>query len=900
MANNTLTQLNQLQISFKKLLGKAHTNPNFEWFNETLPSSIQLSSDYIFGQSIPSLTTTPANYTITQNSSGQNVVETVTFTLEEIAASQYDASHTSVINGTTIDQQAEDSENTSQIHAYKLVLPSDYTTLSSNPNEGSDPFTNSKVVADTTGALQIIPESFGVGYRPIVNDSTGTSLSILGEENWVLDPYIGVLWVQDRGGSLKTPASVTASIYIGDFVTDALGNAGDTVDLHFSASEGGGFSFANAATASFESGSAGITVTATPASNKITIGANTDNVNFNHISASGDIVLGTISQLTSTNLDSTGQEYGNVDLATVDVYDEFWNIPVGTFKAYGLRVGSGSYTDASDEHFSLLQLGTNYIIGGSGATDNARAGLNFILSGSGNQGTTHKLRFFADDAGNEILRFGYNDFLIKGTDDVDSDLSEKGLEFNSSNFKIYSGSGTTTVFDVSRQTKAATFAGEVTATGGFVGSLEGTASVASQVVLTDDDNGVAFRPIVFANPATGASTLYTDETTLSYQPSKGQLNVGYNANFLALQSSSIQSLIQGNTFNFLTATTSEFSDLTTINIGNADITVNIYNSASIDGDLTVGGQIYGTSSYALSASKVYVTDNESTNANYPIVFHGGTADGYVDLQSDESTFTWNPGVAGGTLTLGNEGSLIIINTGSINTTSTTFDLLMAGPTTINAFGTANTLNIGSTTAGTATIKNTSIILGTQNTDKTIVSGTLEVKGGAIGTDDATFNLLNNTATTINFGGAATNITMGAANGTVNIAGSASIAGDLIVRGNVTSINTTELNIEDQFILLNSGSVEQDGGIIVQTDGNANGTALFYDNSSNRWALAQSSSVAWNAVSATAHQYVVSVSSSNTTPTGNPANFGLDDASWYGMMYVDTTDTTNGGLYIYLP
>jgi len=144
--------------------------------------------------------------------------------------------------------------------------------------------------------------------------------------------------------------------------------------------------------------------------------------------------------------------------------------------------------------------------------------------------------------------------------------------------------------------------------------------------------------------------------------------------------------------------------------------------------------------------------------------------------------------------------------------------------------------------------------------------------------------------------------MGAANGTVNIAGSASIAGDLIVQGAVTSINTTELNIEDQFILLNSASSDpnSDGGIIVQTDGNANGTALFYDNSSNRWALAQSSSVAWNATSATAHQYVVSVSSSNTTPTGNPANFGLDDASWYGMMYVDTSDTTNGGLYIYLP
>lgn len=163
-----------------------------------------------------------------------------------------------------------------------------------------------------------------------------------------------------------------------------------------------------------------------------------------------------------------------------------------------------------------------------------------------------------------------------------------------------------------------------------------------------------------------------------------------------------------------------------------------------------------------------------------------------------------------------------------------------------------------------------------------------------------YDILNTNVTTLNIGGAATTINMGAAAGTVNIAGSASIAGDLTVQGAITSINTTDLNVEDQFILLNSGSVEQDGGIIVQTDSSANGTALFYDYSSNRWALAQSSSAAWNATSAVAQQYVVSVSQSAAAPTGNPSNFGLDNASRYGMMYVDTSDTTNGGLYIYLP
>ena len=114
---------------------------------------------------------------------------------------------------------------------------------------------------------------------------------------------------------------------------------------------------------------------------------------------------------------------------------------------------------------------------------------------------------------------------------------------------------------------------------------------------------------------------------------------------------------------------------------------------------------------------------------------------------------------------------------------------------------------------------------------------------------------------------------------------------ITVQGTTTSINTDQLLVEDPFILLASSSSDPDtdGGIIIQTNASAQGTALFYDNSSNRWALAQSSSVAYNAASATAHQFVVSVSSSAANPTGAPSNFGLSGNSLLGMMYVATTD-----------
>ena len=137
--------------------------------------------------------------------------------------------------------------------------------------------------------------------------------------------------------------------------------------------------------------------------------------------------------------------------------------------------------------------------------------------------------------------------------------------------------------------------------------------------------------------------------------------------------------------------------------------------------------------------------------------------------------------------------------------------------------------------------------------------------------------------------------MGAANGTVTIAGSASIAGDLIVQGTTTSIQTENLNVSDQFILLASGSTgTSDGGIIVQSGSNGVGTALYFDANANRWAVNPANTVNWNDTSLTPKQYVVSVSASAAAPLSTPLDFG-DSSEYYGMMHVNTG---NGDIYIY--
>ena len=64
---------------------------------------------------------------------------------------------------------------------------------------------------------------------------------------------------------------------------------------------------------------------------------------------------------------------------------------------------------------------------------------------------------------------------------------------------------------------------------------------------------------------------------------------------------------------------------------------------------------------------------------------------------------------------------------------------------------------------------------------------------------------------------------------------ATITGDLVVQGTTTELQVTNLNIEDQFILLNSGSTGADTGIVFGgADGSANeGAALYFDNDASR-------------------------------------------------------------------
>ena len=129
---------------------------------------------------------------------------------------------------------------------------------------------------------------------------------------------------------------------------------------------------------------------------------------------------------------------------------------------------------------------------------------------------------------------------------------------------------------------------------------------------------------------------------------------------------------------------------------------------------------------------------------------------------------------------------------------------------------------------------------------------------------------------------------------VTIGGDLTVTGDLVVSGDTTQLNVTNLAVDDQFILLKSGSDAGDGGIIVQTTGNSGtpaGAGLGYDDSLSRWVLTGPDLLNYNDTAfATADraQMIVAVSQSAGAPSGNPADLGGDAASRRGLMFVDTS------------
>jgi len=230
---------------------------------------------------------------------------------------------------------------------------------------------------------------------------------------------------------------------------------------------------------------------------------------------------------------------------------------------------------------------------------------------------------------------------------------------------------------------------------------------------------------------------------------------------------------------------------------------------------------------------------------------------------------------GGTLSLDGSGGINIGHTAdtAIDIESSTFDIDASAGITIDG----TTVSIDGTAASNVTVTGNDLTLSTATSGNVIMDS-----AGTVG--------IGTTSTT--------GITIGRSGITTTI------NGDLDVNGTLTTVDSTNLQIQDKFIQVASGSTSStNGGLIVNTTANGSGSAFYYDGDVDRWALTGAGDTGHTDLTVTPRQFVSTVSQSAVPPGATPGDFGNSDSSRRGMIHIQTGDdagtkSVDGDIWIY--
>ena len=182
----------------------------------------------------------------------------------------------------------------------------------------------------------------------------------------------------------------------------------------------------------------------------------------------------------------------------------------------------------------------------------------------------------------------------------------------------------------------------------------------------------------------------------------------------------------------------------------------------------------------------------------------------------------NKSISGSTNTLSNIGNASLTNSAiTINGTSVS----LGGSVSIGDI-TSITTAVGSGLSGGGSSGDITLAIDTTVTADLTTAQTLTNKtltspsvGTSLTTASTSFDLLNTTATTVNFAGAASTISIGSVTSTTTVNDDLVVTGNLTVNGTTTTIDSETLRVEDKNIVLGYGStsdVAVDGGGITLT------------------------------------------------------------------------------------
>jgi hypothetical protein len=234
--------------------------------------------------------------------------------------------------------------------------------------------------------------------------------------------------------------------------------------------------------------------------------------------------------------------------------------------------------------------------------------------------------------------------------------------------------------------------------------------------------------------------------------------------------------------------------------------------------------IHNTGTAPAASAKLGGLYFDTTGGLNRLKYYNGSA--WVELSSGASG-TWQPADADLTAIAaltGTAGFLKTNGSGTWSVDTNTYLTSSTGVSSVNAsVGAVTGVAVTSGTLGQFAATTSSALAGVIS-DETgsgaLVFGTSPAITTSLTTGSSSFDLLNTTVATVNFAGAATAVNIGASNSTTTI------AGDLVVNGTTTTINSTTVTVDDLNIVLGSvttptNSTANGGGITVAggVDGN---------------------------------------------------------------------------------
>jgi hypothetical protein len=350
-------------------------------------------------------------------------------------------------------------------------------------------------------------------------------------------------------------------------------------------------------------------------------------------------------------------------------------------------------------------------------------------------------------------------------------------------------------------------------------SFDGTSNISIPITSLAFSNITALPTSVSGYGITDAVSLTGTQTLTNKTLTAPNISTITNTGTLTLPTSA-DTLVGRATTDTLTnksisGSTNTISNIANSSLANSSITIN-GTTISLGGTATVG---------AVLANVLTIGDGISyTGAS---TYNGSVA---VTIDLKPATDTQLGGIR--ILAVGTSG--IINSTGTISVavaTTTQLGAVLVDGTSITATSPGGVITANAGGLSGTTLKST-VVTSSLTSFGTSPALTTPAVTTSITTPSTTFALVNTTATTVNFAGAATAVAIGASTGTTTVNNNLTVTGDLTVNGSTEYLNSTTLQVLDKNIEI--------GKVATPTDVTADGGGITLKGATDK-------TISWSAV-----------------------------------------------------